>query len=106
MCTKVYRANAVTFEISAAKQLAEIEAMGYGELPVCIAKTQYSFSDEATLLAAPEHFNIHVREIRLSAGAGFVVIVCGTIMTMPGLGKVPAAVNIDLDDDGLITGLF
>ncbi|HZK39200.1 MAG TPA: formate--tetrahydrofolate ligase [Clostridia bacterium] len=106
VCTKVYRANSVTFEISAAKQLAEIEAMGYGELPVCIAKTQYSFSDEATLLAAPEHFHIHVREIRLSAGAGFVVFVCGAIMTMPGLGKVPSAVNIDLDENGLVTGLF
>jgi len=106
VCTKVYRANAVTFDISAAKQLAEIEAMGYAELPVCIAKTQYSFSDNALLLGAPENFNVHVREVRLSAGAGFVVFICGAIMTMPSLGKIPSAVNIDLDENGIITGLF
>ncbi len=106
VCTKLYRASTVTFEISAAKQLAEIEAMGYSELPVCIAKTQYSFSDDALLLGAPENFHVHVREVRLSAGAGFVVFICGAIMTMPSLGKVPSAVNIDLDKDGLITGLF
>lgn len=80
--------------------------MGYSELPVCIAKTQYSFSDDALLLGAPENFHVHVREVRLSAGAGFVVFICGAIMTMPSLGKVPSAVNIDLDKDGLITGLF
>ncbi|MEI6578676.1 MAG: formate--tetrahydrofolate ligase, partial [Eubacteriales bacterium] len=106
VCTKVYRANAVTFDISAAKQLVEIEAMGYGELPVCIAKTQYSFSDHDSLLGAPENFNVHVREVRLSAGAGFVVFICGAIMTMPSLGKIPSAVNIDLDENGVITGLF
>ncbi len=80
--------------------------MGYGDLPVCIAKTQYSFSDNAKLLAAPEGFAMEVREVRLSAGAGFVVVICGSIMTMPGLPKKPAAVNIDVDADGRISGLF
>lgn len=106
VCTEVYRAGAVTFELSASKQLADIEAMGYGNLPVCIAKTQYSFSDDPLLLGAPENFKVHVREVRLSAGAGFVVFFCGAITTMPSLAKKPSAVNIDLDDDGVITGLF
>ncbi len=106
VCTKVYHASSVTFEISAAKKLAEIEAMGFGGLSVCIAKTQYSFSDEAALLGAPEDFHIRVREVRLSAGAGFVVFLCGAIMTMPGLGKIPSAVNIDIDENGVISGLF
>jgi len=86
--------------------LAEIEAMGYGKLSVCIAKTQYSFSDTPSLLGAPEHFHIHVREVRLSAGAGFAVIICGAMMTMPSLGKAPSALNIDLDEEGQIVGLF
>ena len=73
---------------------------------MCIAKTQYSFSDDAKLIAAPENFTLHVREVRLSAGAGFVVVVCGSIMTMPGLPKHPAAMDIDVDADGKITGLF
>ena len=80
--------------------------MGYGKLPVCIAKTQYSFSDDATLLAAPEGFTMTVRDVRLSAGAGFVVVIMGSIMTMPGLPKKPAAENIDVDENGRITGLF
>lgn len=80
--------------------------MGYGDLPVCIAKTQYSFSDNAKLLAAPTGFTMEVREVRLSAGAGFVVVICGSIMTMPGLPKRPAAVGIDVDDEGRISGLF
>ena len=80
--------------------------MGYGGLPVCIAKTQYSFSDDAKLLAAPEHFTMNVREVRLSAGAGFVVVICGAIMTMPGLPRHPAAMDIDCDEVGRITGLF
>ena len=92
--------------ILAAKTLAELTEMGYGDLPVCIAKTQYSFSDNAKLLAAPEGFAMEVREVRLSAGAGFVVVICGSIMTMPGLPKKPAAVNIDVDADGRISGLF
>ncbi|NLP48563.1 MAG: formate--tetrahydrofolate ligase [Clostridiales bacterium] len=106
VCQKVYRADSVSFEATAAKRLAEIEGMGYGKLSVCIAKTQYSFSDTASKLGAPQGFNIHVREVRLSAGAGFAVIICGSIMTMPGLGKFPSALKIDLDADGKIEGLF
>ena len=103
---KIYRADGVLYEAAAEKQLAEIEAMGYQNLPVCIAKTQYSFSDDPKLLSAPEGFELHVRQVRLSAGAGFVVVICGSIMTMPGLPKHPAAENIDVDADGKITGLF
>ena len=103
---KIYRAKNVTWSAPALKTLAEIEAMGYGELPVCIAKTQYSFSDDAKLLAAPSDFTMTVRDVRLSAGAGFVVVIMGSIMTMPGLPKKPAAENIDVDENGKITGLF
>ncbi|HJB21088.1 MAG TPA: formate--tetrahydrofolate ligase [Candidatus Fournierella merdavium] len=103
---KIYRAAAVSWSAPAKKALARIEAMGYGKLPVCIAKTQYSFSDDATLLAAPEGFTMTVRDVRLSAGAGFVVVIMGSIMTMPGLPKKPAAENIDVDENGRITGLF
>ena len=103
---KIYRASGVAYEPAAEKQLAEIEAMGYQNLPVCIAKTQYSFSDDPKLLSAPEGFELHVRQVRLSAGAGFVVVICGSIMTMPGLPKHPAAENIDVDADGKIIGLF
>ena len=103
---KVYRAGSVSYSAAAKKTLDELTAMGYGELPVCIAKTQYSFSDDAKLIAAPEGFTLNVREVRLSAGAGFVVVVCGSIMTMPGLPKHPAAMDIDVDSNGKITGLF
>ena len=103
---KIYRAKDVSWSAPALKTLAEIEAMGYGELPVCIAKTQYSFSDDAKLLAAPSDFTMTVRDVRLSAGAGFVVVIMGSIMTMPGLPKKPAAENIDVDENGKITGLF
>ena len=103
---KIYRADGVDYTPAAAKTLDELTAMGYGNLPVCIAKTQYSFSDNAALKAAPTGFRMNVREVRLAAGAGFVVVICGSIMTMPGLPKVPAAVNIDVTDDGRITGLF
>ena len=103
---KIYRADSVNYSAAAKKSLDEITAMGYGDLPVCIAKTQYSFSDNAKLLGAPTGFSMEVREVRLSAGAGFVVVICGNIMTMPGLPKKPAAVNIDVDNDGRITGLF
>ena len=106
VCKKIYRAGGVTYAPAAQKALAEITAMGYGGLPVCIAKTQYSFSDDAKLLAAPEGFTMNVRDVRLSAGAGFVVVIMGAIMTMPGLPKKPAAENIDVDADGRITGLF
>lgn len=103
---KIYRAKDVSWSAPALKTLAEIEAMGYGNLPVCIAKTQYSFSDDAKLLAAPSGFTMTVRDVRLSAGAGFVVVIMGSIMTMPGLPKKPAAENIDVDENGKITGLF
>ena len=106
VCKKIYRASAVTFSAEANRSLAEFEKMGCGNFPVCIAKTQYSFSDNAKLLAAPEGFTVNVRQLRLSAGAGFVVAICGNIMTMPGLPKKPAAEQIDLDEDGRITGLF
>ena len=103
---KIYRADDVNFSAAASKTLAELTELGYGDLPVCIAKTQYSFSDNAKLLAAPTGFTMEVREVRLAAGAGFIVVICGNIMTMPGLPKKPAAVNIDVDADGKITGLF
>ena len=103
---RIYRADGVDYSPAAAKTLDELTAMGYGDLPVCIAKTQYSFSDNAALKAAPTGFRMNVREVRLAAGAGFVVVICGSIMTMPGLPKTPAAVNIDVTDDGRIVGLF
>ena len=103
---KIYRADGVTYTPAAKKMLDDLAAMGYGELPVCIAKTQYSFSDNAKLTGAPTGFKMNVREVRLSAGAGFVVIICGSIMTMPGLPKHPAAMDIDVDAEGRITGLF
>ena len=103
---KIYRAGSVSYAPAAKKMLAELEKLGYGKLPVCIAKTQYSFSDDASLLGAPEGFTMNVREVRLSAGAGFVVVICGSIMTMPGLPKHPAAMDIDCDAEGKITGLF
>ena len=106
VCTKIYGAENVTFAKGAQTMLKTLKAAGYDRLPVCIAKTQYSFSDNANLLAAPTGFTMNVRELRLSAGAGFVVAVMGEIMTMPGLSKSPAALNIDIDEDGKITGLF
>ena len=103
---KIYRADGVTYTPAAKKMLDDLAAMGYGELPVCIAKTQYSFSDNAKLTGAPTGFKMNVREVRLSAGAGFVVVICGSIMTMPGFPKHPAAMDIDVDAEGRITGLF
>ena len=103
---KIYRADGVNYTAAAKKTLEELTALGYGNLPVCIAKTQYSFSDDAKLIGAPEGFAMNVREVRLSAGAGFVVVICGSIMTMPGLPKHPAAMDIDVDGEGKITGLF
>lgn len=104
--TKIYHADGVEFAPSAAKQLQQLEELGFGELPICMAKTQYSFTDDQTKLGAPENFKITVREVRVSAGAGFVVCLTGSIMTMPGLPKVPAAEHIDVLDDGRIVGLF
>ena len=102
----VYRAKHVAFSAKAEKEIKKLTDLGYGGLPVCIAKTQYSFSDDMTLLCAPEDFVIHVKDVRLSAGAGFIVVLTGDIMTMPGLPKVPAAERIDVSDDGVISGLF
>ena len=106
IATKIYHADSVEFAPSAAKQLQQLEELGFGELPICMAKTQYSFTDDQTKLGAPENFKITVREVRVSAGAGFVVCLTGSIMTMPGLPKVPAAEHIDVLDDGRIVGLF
>ncbi|MFG6447324.1 formate--tetrahydrofolate ligase [Roseateles sp. BYS180W] len=103
---KVYRARAVQFSAKAQQQLAEFKAQGWEHLPVCIAKTQYSFSTDPKLLAAPEGHEILVRELRLNAGAEFVTAICGDIMTMPGLPKAPAAERIDVDAQGRISGLF
>lgn len=102
---KIYRASAVTYDPGAAKALARFEDLGFGDLPVCMAKTQYSFSDNPTLLGAPEGHVLNVREARLAAGAGFVVAICGEIMTMPGLPKVPSAEKITVTADGDIDGL-
>ena len=103
---KIYRADGVTFTANAKKQLAQLEALGFGALPVCMAKTQYSFSDDASLLGAPRGFIVTVRNVKVSAGAGFIVALTGDIMTMPGLPKVPAAERIDVDENGKISGLF
>ena len=106
IATKIYHADGVDFTPAARRQLAELRENGFGDLPVCVAKTQYSFSDQAAKLGAPEGFRITVRELKVSAGAHFVVALTGNVLTMPGLPKVPAAENIDVDDDGVITGLF
>ncbi len=105
IATKVYGAASVTWDGKAKRRLERIEADGYGHLPVCIAKTQYSFSTDPASLGAPSGHVVNVREVRLAAGAGFVVLVTGDVMTMPGLPKVPASVHIDIDDDGNIVGL-
>ena len=106
IATRIYHADGVVFEPGAQKQLAQLEALGFGDMPVCMAKTQYSFSDDASKLGAPRGFTITVREVKVSAGAGFVVALTGSIMTMPGLGKNPAAFRIDVDEKGVISGLF
>ena len=103
---KIYGAGSVTVSATAKKQLEKIEAMGFGNLPVCMAKNQYSLSDDPTKLGRPEGFDLTVREAYVSAGAGFVVVLTGTVMTMPGLSKNPAAYNIDVDENGKIVGLF
>ena len=103
---EIYRADGVAYTKSAEKAIAEIEALGKDKLPVCVAKTQYSLSDDQTKLGKPENFTITVRDVRLSAGAGFIVALTGDIMTMPGLSKQPAAYSIDVDTDGNIKGLF
>jgi len=102
----VYHADGVMLTANAKKQMAQLEALGFDKLPICMAKTQYSFSDDQTLLGAPEGFSITVRNLKVSAGAGFLVALTGDIMTMPGLPKMPAAERIDVDENGKITGLF
>ena len=102
----IYRGDGVTFLPVAKKQIAQLTALGFAHLPVCMAKTQYSFSDDPTKLGAPEHFTVTVKNVKISAGAGFIVALTGDIMTMPGLPKSPAAERIDVDDDGVIHGLF
>ncbi|WP_099468007.1 formate--tetrahydrofolate ligase [Konateibacter massiliensis] len=106
VAVEIYGADKVTYDSQANKALARIEALGFGNLPVCMAKNQYSLSDDASLLGRPTGFDIHVRDVYVSAGAGFVVVLTGAIMTMPGLPKVPAANRIDVDENGVITGLF
>jgi len=103
---RIYRAKHVIIQPVAMKELRKLEALGFDKLPICMAKTQYSFSDDQTLLGAPQGWTLQVREIRVSAGAGFIVALTGNIMTMPGLPKKPAAENIDVDSRGVITGLF
>lgn len=106
IASKIYGANGVDYLGNANKQIEEIEAIGYGKLPICIAKTQYSLSDDAKKLGRPENFRISVRNVKVSAGAGFIIAITGEIMTMPGLPKVPAAEMIDVDNTGKISGLF
>lgn len=106
LAKKVYHARAVEFSKEASLTLQNLEKEGYGNLPICVAKTQYSFTDNEKILNAPEDFTIQIREVRLSAGAGFVVMLAGSIMTMPGLPKVPAACHMDIEENGTITGLF
>ena len=103
---KIYHADGVDFDQLALKNISQAEKFGFGNLPVCIAKTQYSFSDDPLLLNAPDGFKIKVRDIKVCSGAGFIAIYTGNVMTMPGLPKVPAAENIDLTADGVVKGLF
>ena len=106
IATKIYGASDVEFSAEARAEIASLEKLGLDKLPVCVAKTQYSFSDNPKLLGCPSGFTITVRSLTLSAGAGFIVAVCGSIMKMPGLPKVPSAEKIDVDENGNITGLF
>ncbi len=106
VATKIYGAKDVEYTQEAEKEIERIEKLGYGNLPVCIAKTQYSFSDDAKNLECNDEYNIHVRNVELKSGAGFVVVLAGKIMTMPGLPKVPAAESIDIDENGEIVGIF
>ena len=104
--TKVYGGDGVDFTPTARKEMEKLEGLGFGGLPVCMAKTQYSLSDDPSKMGRPEGFRVTVRNMKVSAGAGFVVVLTGDVMTMPGLPKVPAAVNVDVDENGKIKGLF
>lgn len=106
ICKSVYHADGAVLTDNAKKQAKKLEDLGFGNLPICVAKTQYSFSDDPSKLGAPSGFTVTVRNLKVSAGAGFIVALTGDIMTMPGLPKVPAAEKIDVDSDGRITGLF
>ena len=106
ICTKIYHADGVHLVGNAVKQIRQLEELGFGGMPICMAKTQYSFSDDASLLGAPKGFTVTVRNLKVSAGAGFIVALTGDIMTMPGLPKRPAAEKIDVDENGVISGLF
>ena len=106
IATKVYHADGVVIAASARKQLKQLTELGFDKLPICMAKTQFSFSDDASKLGAPRGFKITVRDLKVNAGAGFLVAKTGDIMTMPGLPKVPSAEKIDVDENGKITGLF
>ena len=103
---KVYGGAGISILPAAQKQIAQLAALGFDKCPVCIAKTQYSFSDDMTKLGAPEDFTVTIKNVKVSAGAGFIVVLTGDIMTMPGLPKVPAAEKIDVDENGVISGLF
>ncbi len=103
---RIYRADSVELTASAPKQLKQLEELGFGGLPICMAKTQYSITDDPTKLGAPDGFKITVRNLKVSAGAGFIVALTGDVMTMPGLPKSPAAERIDVDTNGIISGLF
>jgi formate--tetrahydrofolate ligase len=104
--TKIYHGTSVRFTAEAQKQITQLTSLGFDKLPICVAKTQYSFSDNAALKGAPTDFDVTVRNIKVSAGAGFLVALTGDIMTMPGLPKSPASERIDVDANGKISGLF
>jgi formate--tetrahydrofolate ligase len=106
IATKVYGAADISADAAIRSKIEKLQADGYGHYPVCVAKTQYSFSTDPKLRAAPSGHTVSIREVRLAAGAEFVVMICGDIMTMPGLPKEPASSRIDIDDDGKISGLF
>ena len=106
ICKKIYHADGVALTDNAKKQAKQLTDLGFAGMPICMAKTQYSFSDDPTLLGAPKGFTVTVRNLKVSAGAGFIVALTGDIMTMPGLPKVPAAEKIDVDENGVISGLF
>ena len=106
ICHKVYHAKHMFILANARNKAKEIEALGYRDLPICMAKTQYSFSDNPKLLGAPQDFTVQITNVKVCAGAGFIVAYAGDIMTMPGLPKVPSAEKIDIDENGVISGLF
>jgi len=106
LAQKIYGAGSIDATAAVKKQINKLELDGYGKYPICVAKTQYSFSTDPTLLGAPSGHTVQIREVRLSAGAEFIVMLCGDTMTMPGLPKVPAANRIDITEDGVVVGLF